>query len=383
MPITDCRFFSGYKPCGKNAACDASCPHRDVPRTRLLIIHLGAMGAVVRSTSLLAAMKRKFPSSHITWVTEAPMHQLLKTDPWIDRVLTTSEPDQLTLSALEFDVAFVIDKSLTAMGLLRRTNADWIYGFTHDAHSGAILPATEAARELWELGLDDHQKFFVNRKSETRLQIEALELGPFRRDEYRLFLSAAEAAESADRGRLWRVRADQPVIGFNTGCGPLMPAKRWTVEFHRQVLEKCLQQGLRNLVLLGGPEDEERNRRIGEGLAVIQSPVKNGVRDGLQSVQACDLVVTGDSFAMHMAIAMRKFVIAWFGPSCAHEIDLYDRGLQLRAQVACSPCWKRHCAQDQMCYDRVSLQQIEDALAKGSAWWSQPTQSSPLRNPSP
>jgi heptosyltransferase-2 len=101
----------------------------------------------------------------------------------------------------------------------------------------------------------------------------------------------------------------------------------------------------------------------------------------LQSIDACDLIVTGDSFGLHMAIARRKFVIAWFGPSCDHEIDLYDRGVSLRAEVACSPCWKRHCAKTEMCYDRVSPERIEEALAKGTAWWIQRTQSSPLQTP--
>lgn len=374
--MTDCRFFNGYKPCGRNQLCDSNCAHRDIPRTRLLIIHLGAMGAVVRSTALLASIRRKFPSSHVTWVTEAPMQTLLSQDPWIDRVLTTNESDQLILGALEFDAAFVIDKSLKAVGLLRKTQADLVYGFTADSRTGAILPATEAARELWELGLDDHRKFFVNTKAETQLQVEALELGPFRRDEYRLFLTADEEKEVSRRRALWSLQKDEPVIGFNTGCGPLMPNKKWTVEFHRQVLQRFLNQGHRNLVLLGGPEDRERNLQIGQGLPVIQSLTDKGVRDGLQSLDACDLIYTGDSFAMHMAIARKKFVIAWFGPSCAHEIDLFDRGVKLQANVPCAPCWKRHCAQNQMCYDHVSLEQIEDAHAKGRAWWTQAVRSS-------
>jgi heptosyltransferase-2 len=337
------------------------------------------MGAVVRSTSLLAAMKRKYPSSHITWITEKPMHGLLNDHPRIDRVLTTSNEDQLALRALEFDIAFVIDKSLTASGLLRLTKADLVYGFLADPATGAILPATSAAEELWQLGLDDHQKFFMNQKPETRLLNEALELGPHRRDEYDLPLSLRDREVITRRQINWRLQTDQPIIGFNTGCGPLMPAKKWTVEFHQKVLKHFLSLGYVNLVLLGGPEDEERNREIGKGLPVIQTQTRNGVRDGLHSIAACDLIVSGDSFAMHLAIAMKKFVVAWFGPSCAHEIDLYDRGIALRAAVACSPCWKRHCAKTQMCYDQVPLQEIETAVEKGRDWW---TLNNP-QNPSP
>ena len=370
MVQSDCRFFNGYKPCGKSPVCDANCSSRNIPRTRLLIIHLGAMGAVVRSTALLAAIHRKFPAAHLTWVTQAPMHLLLMNHPLIDRVLTTSLEDQLALRALEFDAAFVVDKSLAASGLLRSTSADLVFGFVADARTGGIAPATAHAEELWRLGLDDHQKFFVNKKTENQLIHEALDLGPYLRDDYDLRLSREEEFEAQARHRLWSLRSDQPVIGFNTGCGPLMPAKKWTVDFHRQVIEKLLAQGHRNLVLLGGPEDRERNEAIGLGLPVIQSETSRGVRDGLQSLAACDLIVTGDSFGLHLGISMKKFMIAWFGPSCAHEIELYGRGVKLMTEASCSPCWKRHCAKDKMCYDQIQIRTIEEALAEGFNWWT-------------
>ena len=43
-------------------------------------------------------------------------------------------------------------------------------------------------------------------------------------------------------------------------------------------------------------------------------------------MNACDIVVSGDSLGMHMAIGLKKWVVAWFGPTCHQEIDLYDRG---------------------------------------------------------
>lgn len=296
------------------------------------------------------------------------MHLVIKNHRLIDRVLTTSLEDQLTLRALEFDVAYVVDKSLVATGLLKITQADAVFGFTSDARTGAILPATPAAETLWKLGLSNHDKFFVNQKTENQLIHEALELGPYRQDDYDLTLTPPESAESAARRRLWALRPDQPVIGLNTGCGPLMPAKKWTVSYHRQVIQRLLDLGYRNLVLLGGPEDESRNREIGQGLAVIQSPTSAGIRDGMVSIDACDIVITGDSFGMHLGIALKKYIIAWFGPSCAHEIELYGRGAKLLTEAPCSPCWKRHCALERMCYDQIKVESVERAVEQALEW---------------
>nr|WP_295904970.1 glycosyltransferase family 9 protein [uncultured Bdellovibrio sp.] len=330
----------------------------------VLIVHLGALGAVVRSTSLLKAIKRKYPRSMVTWVTDAPAHHLLKNHPAIDRVLTTAEADLLQLGALEFEVALVIDKSLKAVGVLKRTTVDQVFGFTASPRNGAIVPATPAAEELWELGLNNQKKFFENEKPETQLMIEALELGDYQRDDYWLPLTENETREATLRHYQWlSERNKELIIGLNTGCSPVIPYKKLTVDYHRMMIERILKDFPKaEVVLLGGPEDTDRNALIAQGLPVISSQTESGLRDGLISVAACDVVITGDSLGMHMAISQQKQVIAWFGPTCAHEIDLYDRGFKILTKSPCSPCWKRTCEKNIMCYDQVSLEEIVHAL---------------------
>ena len=364
--MVNCRYFNGYKPCGKSAICDSLCPSLSVPTTRVLLIHLEALGAVVRSTALLPAIRRKFPGCHLTWVTQKPADQLLQGHPLIDRILTTTSDDLLSLSALEFDVALVIDKGLKAAGVLKQTKADLVYGFTVDAASGAVLPATDSARELWEIGLSNEKKFFGNTKPETQLAHEALDLGAWQRDEYSLRLSAAEQAMVARRRAEWAPRG-QTVIGLNTGCSTVIPYKKLSVEMHRDLAARLASDPSVRVVLLGGREDTARNRQIGDGLDVIQSATEEGLRDGLVSVAACDIVVTGDSLGMHMAIALGKWTVAWFGPTCAHEIDLYDRGVHVLTRASCSPCWKRSCEKTTMCYDLVSTDEILGGVARGKS----------------
>src|SRR5687767_2020342 len=136
MPEILCRHFTGYKPCGLSERCDQSCSHKSIPTSRILLIHLGAMGAVLRSTSLLGPIRKKYPNCHLTWVTDAPCEQLLAHEPRIDRVLTTATADLLALNNLEFDVALMIDKSLKATGVLKQTKAKKVYGFRAESVTG-------------------------------------------------------------------------------------------------------------------------------------------------------------------------------------------------------------------------------------------------------
>lgn len=367
MSETSCRHFNGYKPCPKNLVCArGTCSHYESVQTRVLVIHLEALGAVLRSTSLLKAIRRKYPKAQITWLTKAPAHQLLQNLTDIDRVLTLHPEDLLQLEALQFDVAMVIDKSLVAAGLLKRVSAGQVLGFRANS-AGSIVPANGEAGELWELGLSDHKKFFVNQKSEQQLVHEALALGPYTRDEYQVRFSFMEMSQVAQRRHRWSPAAKE-ILGINTGCSAMLPAKKMSVEGHRRLIQELLADPRfrgHSVVLLGGPEDTERNDAIARGLPVFQSPTTAGLRDGLISVAACDLVFTGDSVGMHMAIALKKWTVAWFGPSCQQEVDLYGRGVKVLTKAACSPCWKRSCEKPLMCYDQVDLCEVRNALVRG------------------
>lgn len=357
---TDCRNFNGYKPCGFSSACNLKCSFYEKRGTQILIIHLGALGAVVRSTALLNPILRKYPDAQITWVTDAPAHYLLKNHAQIARVLTTSDKDLTEISVYKFDVAFVIDKSVAATGILKRTSAEKVRGFIADSQ-GVIRPATPSAEELWRIGLDDEYKFFINQKSEVQLICEALELD-YCDDDYNLSLSSLEKELQFDRWSQWSQGGKKIVVGLNTGCASTLPAKKLSIENHRDLIRRLQMDSRLNIVLLGGPEDTLRNQEIAFEMDVVQSLTQAGLRDGLVSVAACDIVITGDSLGLHMAISQKKYVIAWFGPTCSQEIELYGRGEKVLTRAPCSPCWKRSCQKPVMCYDLVELDDIINAL---------------------
>lgn len=328
-------------------------------QSRVLLVHLGALGAVVRSTALLKLIHQKHPNAHLTWVTQKPAHELLQSNDLIDRILTTETQDLLKLRALRFDVAYVIDKSLEASGVLAHTEVKKIYGFTADALTGAILPATPAANELWDIGLNDDLKFHKNKKTELALTQQSLELPRMDANAgYYLPLNPMEKEKMKLRRAQWGEQGRKKILGINTGCSAVLPAKKMTVELHRELIQKILFSTDVQIVLLGGKEDRERNKMIAQGLPVLSSETDLGLRDGLISVAACDFVFTGDSLGMHMAISQKVYTLAWFGPSCAHEIDFFGHGEAILTRASCSPCWKRSCQKSTMCYDLVELNDI-------------------------
>ncbi len=385
MAEIHCRNFSGYKPCGLSESCDRNtCEHYDEVRHHIVIIHLGALGAVLRSTALLPAIHRTYRKATVTWITQAPADQLLQNNPLIDRVYTVSYENQLQWQALESDAVFCIDKSLIAAGIAQTLKTKELRGFKTLGPTGAILPANPEARDLWHLGLSNKKKFFENTKTENQLTHEALKLGEYKRDEYVYQFTGLENEIIRTRRELWAPNKEY-LIGLNTGCSGVIPYKKLTVEYQRSLINQIAKKYGRTarVVLLGGSEDEKRNREISAGMDVISSSVLRGLRDGLMSIAACDMVISGDSLGLHMAIALKKWCIAWFGPTCAQEIDLYDRGVKIKTRAACSPCWKRVCDRQPMCYDLVDSQVVLVGIEKGMNRRSEWVNSSSSKQRSP
>jgi heptosyltransferase-2 len=84
-------------------------------------------------------------------------------------------------------------------------------------------------------------------------------------------------------------------------------------------------------LVLGGGEEEARNEQIleglrSEGLAAVGGGSRNSLHEFAALVSRCDLAITSDSLCLHVAIARRVPVVAFFAPTSAPEIELYGLG---------------------------------------------------------
>lgn len=360
-PIPSCKRFNGYKPCFEDHNCwENGCKDNLPIGTKILIINLDAMGDVLMTTAQLPALKRKFPDSTIYWITLKIAAPLLNHNQFIDHVYQYDFESLSILAQLEFDYAMNVDKSQRSCALLNSLNAKNKLGFGLNA-DGKIIPVNEGAKYNYQLGMDNHLKFKVNNTTGQEYLADTFEVD-YKRDDYTFNFSNDEINFIKSYKKEIGITSDDKVIGFNTGCSNLFPNKKMTVEQHQHLIERFLSHKKYKIVLLGGPEDSERNNLIASkfGNEIINTPTNHGVRKGACYEAIPDVIITGDSFGMHLAIALKKFVIAWFGLSCWTEIDLYDRGVKLFPEnLFCSPCWKKVCPYNLECIRMIDLERIE------------------------
>ncbi len=357
--IPDCKRFTGYKPCFPDTACYKECVDPAPRGKRILIVNLDAMGAVLQTTAMLPAIKRKYPHSHISWITLKNAARLLDNNPFLDVVYEWEPESWMILQNLTFDIIYSTDKTKRSCALVQTLKAKEKIGFGMN-ENGVIVPLNKEAEYSYLLGLDDDLKFRINKKLGTEILQEAMKL-KFARDPYVLGLNESEKKFCAEYKRSLGLEKGETIVGFNTGCSYLFPNKKMTIDQHVTVIDKLSSEPGLKLVLVGGPEDTQRNaeivRRVGE--KVISTPTTEGVRRGICYEDICDVIVTGDSFGMHVAIGLKKYTIAWFGLSCWSEIDLYERGVKLIPEgLECAPCWKRACPYDLECIQMIDLDRI-------------------------
>ena len=289
-----CKHFNGYKPCFPDSRCYEECVDFDPIGTRILIVNLDAMGNILVTTSILPAIKRKFPQSHIIWITLKNAAPLLQNNTYIDRVYLWEPESWLILQHMSFDLVMNADKSQRSCAFTMSVNARKKLGFGLNKN-GAIIPLNKEAKENYLLGLDDNLKFRVNQKTVPQILCEQFKLH-YQRDQYVLNLTEAESAFCQEYKGSVGLDGDSVVVGFNTGCSELYPNKKMTIDQHVELIHRLSAAPGIKLALVGGPEDTQRNaeivRRVGN--KVVSTPTTEGVRRGLCYINVCDVIISGE-----------------------------------------------------------------------------------------
>ena len=119
--------------------------------------------------------------------------------------------------------------------------------------------------------------------------------------------------------------SNKPIIGLNTGAGNRWLTKNWHISKWEKLIELLLDYDL-NIYLLGGPSEKSKNDSLAEIFPdIIHTGCENTLRDFFCIVNACNVIVTTDTLALHVATAFKKKVVALFGPTSDTESELYGK----------------------------------------------------------
>jgi heptosyltransferase-2 len=338
--------------------CDV-CPYYETEQARILIIKLEAVGDVLRTTCILHGLKEKYPKSEITWITNNAAMPLFENNTLVDHVFAYNSTESILHTLVEeFDLVINLDSAPDSAVLASTSKGKEKIGYGLDSR-GNVFPFNNEAVTWLEMGaFDDLKK--KNTRSFQDLMLDMCRLKTTKKDII-LELSDDEIKFAHSFAERSGFHESSVKIGLNTGASGRWQYKQWTIEGFEKLIKLLLDQTNVILLLYGGPLEQERNEFLSKlhPTRIINTGTNNSLRQFFALVTLSDIFLTGDTLALHVATALKKKVVALFGPTSAAEIDSYNgQILKVQADLDCLVCYKPRCDFNPNCMNSITPEQI-------------------------
>lgn len=349
----------------------------------ILIIKLGAIGDVIRTTSILHGLKEKYKQCRIDWVTKRKSLDILKHNNMINNVYLIDKNNSVFKNK-GYDLIISLDDDYEACMLATKINSKNVIG----AHlKNKKLTYTEGSSLWFNMGLISKfgkQKADAlkakNKKTYQEIMYKILGL-KYKKQEPILILNSNELNFGKEFVQKNKIKKTDIIIGVNTGAGGRWQDKKLSIEKTVELIDK-LNNEIKNikLILFGGPEEKERNKKIKKLISqkskifgnlensknfqsktnVIDAGCDNSLMEFASLVNLCNLLLTSDSLALHIGVALKKKIVCFFYPTSAAEIELYKRGIKIIGKG------KSYCSYQTKCRDspRWDIDEIANAVKK-------------------
>lgn len=273
---------------------------------------------VFRCTCIL----EDFKGFHVSWITACAAQDLLRENHLIDQLILADSPNQLNRNDLfdRYDMVINLEKQRDWCEFVEQISADCKYGFKDwvGGNDECFYPASAKALAA---GLDQQD---YHPLQET------------------LFKSI---------GREWfgqrYVLGYQPHnteiydIGLNFHIGPKWPTKAWPLSYWQRLHE-----------------------RLEQNYSVCWQQSLDSIRHYVDWLNSCRLIVTTDSLGLHLALGLRKKIVALFGPTPPEQVHMYDCGIKLTpgCDRDCVPCFQARCAYKKSCMEYLTVDMVLEAV---------------------
>jgi len=305
-----------------------------VPRIqaeRIGLVKLGAIGDVVNTLPFANRLRAGYPGARISWVIAPLSHALLEGHPCVDEFLVFDARQPASwpgfvreLRARRLELAIDLQRLIKSGMITRASGAQTRLGFDR-------VRCKERSHLFTNLRIPPNPDPGVTLAQYLEFA-DFLEL-PSQAPTWNLPFTPFRAAHPGER-----------LVVLNLGASwssKLWPSERWCE------LARRLSEGLGLAVhLSGGREDRALAEEVVRvsGVRVVSHAGEFSLRETAGLLAAAELVVSGDTGPLHMAVALGRPVVALFGAADPRRTAPFGQPESVvRHPVDCSPCRKRVC----------------------------------------
>lgn len=323
-------------------------------RKRVLIVRIGAMGDVLHAMPAVTALREAHPEWEIGWVVEPRWLPLLRAEgspprtsgmPLVDRVYlaatrhwkrrpfsgrTLGDIRSLAREMREerFDLCVDLQGSIRSAVIGRLAGAKRFVG--------PAEPREREARWLYDERVRPAARHVIEQGCELLGAAVGEKLTPAQ-----VSLPFDQAEERGVDDLMERVAGSQSFVLIAPSAG--WGAKEWPTERYGLVAKALVDAGFAVLVNAGSEEDA-RARSVVEASGGRAVSVAGSMAQLIALVRRASLVIAGDTGPLHLAAALRRPVVAIFGPTDPERNGPYGTAAYILRSPSSKTDHSRHAA---------------------------------------
>lgn len=325
---------------------------------KILIIKLGAIGDVLRTTSILQGLKEKYKAD-VWWVVKENVVNILKNNEYIDKILIFGKDEVKE----DIDMVISLEDNIEGCEVVKNIKYKDLIGIYPENKKKKYTPSEWFDMSLISrFGKEKADKLKAkNKKTYQELISEMLGI---KHGEIILNLQKKELDFAKEFAKKHDISKSDLVIGLNTSAGKRWQLKKLSTEKTIALANKLNKEFKAKIILFGGEEEIERNKEIIEKVDfnIIDAGCDNSLLEFAALINLCNLVVTSDSLALIIATALKRKVVCFFGPTSSTEIELYGLGKKIIPKLECVCCYKKKCDKKPNCIDLIKVEDIVNAV---------------------
>jgi heptosyltransferase-2 len=313
----------------------------------------------------LRALRAGFPEAEITLLLKPSLAGIVAGAPWHDRVVTLStygrdRGPRATWRAAAglrrdgYDLGVLLPNSFSAAWIMKLGGVGRILGYARNARSWLLTDRVPAPREREQIVPVPMTRYYLDLVARLGC--------PRDRTDLELFVTPEEDAEVDALLRGLDLGSARPLVAITPGAS-FGASKMWPPDRFAEATDAILARHGGSACLFPGPGEEETVERVAKAM---RRPVAIAPVIGLGALKAavrrCDLLLTNDAGARHLAVAFRVPHVVVMGPTDPRYTDMnLDHAVVVRREVPCGPCHLKVCPLDHRCMTRIAAADVAEA----------------------
>ena len=316
----------------------------------ILIIKMSSLGDVIHTLPFSAALRELYPKARISWLVHPQFSGFLPDPPTIDKIIYFDK------------VAFNKKGFLEKIKFLRKFRQE-LHAEKFDLvidmqglFKSAVIAALTGCRnrigycEMRE-GSGLVSKAICGEHSHDHVIERYLDVarylgGDISNIEFPLPDLTKEEQSVSEKLVEKGFSSEQKYVVFVPGAR--WETKEWPPKHYAALADKIADEGT-FVVLAGGPDEREKAALIeaaAETDKIIDLTGQTSLRELAALIKGCEVFISGDTGPLHFAAALKKPLIAMYGPTKADRTGPYgsDKATVLITPAVCAGCLKKHCS---------------------------------------